>query len=180
MAGKLNEAQPVGRRAMRISKPTRAETTEEMVAAAVFAAIALQWCNECPADSRLEFLLRATIPFRLGNIPGCLWFGVSFLRPTSGLARTTQSLRRPRVCEDSESEETQGLRGTKFPARPCLTQSNTRTYHRIKQMRSTGGCLLGISAQWLRDYEDRKDFVGEGLVSGKQSLLHSSFLGCSF
>ena len=44
-----------------------------------FAAAAPIRCNDGPIDSVWEFHLGATIPFRLGNIPGCLWSRVSFL-----------------------------------------------------------------------------------------------------
>lgn len=66
--------------------------------------------DQCPIDSVREVRLGATIPFRLGNIPGCLWLKVSFHR---------QVMFGDRTCHECPGKRHSVVRHE--------TQSNTKT-----------------------------------------------------
>jgi len=86
MAGMLKDAQPPCNTAKQANKNghhlwQRNPSAEAARLATVFLRAKFLHANRLRtislANSIREFHLGATIPFRLGNIPGCLWFEVT-------------------------------------------------------------------------------------------------------
>lgn len=92
MAGSPNDEHPdCDSRHKLVSKRksvTRSDRTTLVQSTKRIAAVASKRCNDSPIDSVWEFRLGATIPFRLGNIPGCLWL----IRLASMVKRANRNL----------------------------------------------------------------------------------------
>jgi len=114
-----------------------------------FTAVALIKCNDGPNDSVWEFLLGATIPFRLGNIPGCLWSRVSFQR---------QALRFE-LCKRPNWVAELGEWLTEIPSRNAIQhQDRTTGLSKCAERMCSSLVFLGIACEvlWIERITQRR------------------------